>query len=253
RHATTSRKSAWRYSPWRAKLRSQAMRKRAILMPLVVVRSSGSATRRPMIATTFNIRQDSSYSVELVFPCDDQGAHDALGDRVHTVQCGGEVGLAGEIDHRVDALVLVVDGVGQTALAPLVDGVDRTVGLDQGLELTDQSGGSLVVEGGGGNQHGFVLCHFVHLLLDIRASDGSQGSAGLPAGPSLQTAIYYTKRRLDCQSLFSGFSGGCSRCIRTSLPLFFSFAHPMASPAPCSRRVRTWQLRGPKTPSMAAR
>ena len=29
-------------------------------------------------------------------------------------------------DHGVDALFLVVDGVGQTALAPLVDGIDRT-------------------------------------------------------------------------------------------------------------------------------
>ena len=97
------------------------------------------------------------YSVELVFLCNDQGAHDALGDLVHAVQLGGEVGLAGEVDHSVDALVLVIDGVCQTALAPLVDGIDGTVCLDQGLELTNQIGGSLLIVGGVGNQHGFVL------------------------------------------------------------------------------------------------
>ena len=43
---------AWRQQ---AKLRSHAMRKLHTLVPLWVVRSSGSATRRPMIATTFNI------------------------------------------------------------------------------------------------------------------------------------------------------------------------------------------------------
>lgn len=37
------------------KLRSQAMRKLHTLVPCGVVRSSGSATRRPMMATTFNI------------------------------------------------------------------------------------------------------------------------------------------------------------------------------------------------------
>src|SRR5699024_2671819 len=46
---------------------------------------------------------------------------------------------------------------------------------------------------------------FVHLLLDIRASDGSQGSAGHPAGLPLQKAIHYTKRMRDCQSLFWDF------------------------------------------------
>ena len=39
----------------------------------------------------------------------------------------GEAGLAGEVDHGVDALFLVVDGVGQTALAPLVDGIEMCI------------------------------------------------------------------------------------------------------------------------------
>ena len=72
----------------------------------------------------------------------DQAAHNTFSDLVHTVQLSREAGLAGEIDHGVNAFLLVVDGVGQTALAPLVDGIDRTVSLDQGLELTNQSGGS---------------------------------------------------------------------------------------------------------------
>ena len=42
-----------------------------------------------------------------------------------------------------------------------IDGIDGTVSLDQGLELTDESGRSLLVESSAGNQHGFVLCHFV--------------------------------------------------------------------------------------------
>ena len=91
----------------------------------------------------------------------DQAAHNAFSDLVHTVQLSGEAGLAGEVDHGVDAFLLVVDGIGQTALTPLVDGIDRTVSLDQGLELTDESGRSLLVESSAGNQHGFVLCHFV--------------------------------------------------------------------------------------------
>ena len=97
---------------------------------------------------------------ELLLVSNDQAAHNAFSDLVHTVQLSGEAGLAGEVDHGVDAFLLVVDGVGQTALAPLVDGIDRTVSLDQGLELTHQSGGSLLIESGAGNQHGFVLCHF---------------------------------------------------------------------------------------------
>ena len=52
----------------------------------------------------------------------DQAAHNTFGDLVHTVQLSGEAGLAGEVDHSVNAFLLVVDGVGQTALAPLVDG-----------------------------------------------------------------------------------------------------------------------------------
>ena len=76
-----------------------------------------------------------SVTEELLLVSNDQAAHNALSDLVHTVQLSGEAGLAGEVDHGVDALFLVVDGVGQTALAPLVDRIDRTVSLDQGLEL----------------------------------------------------------------------------------------------------------------------
>nr|DAL75682.1 MAG TPA: hypothetical protein [Caudoviricetes sp.] len=50
-----SMKSACRCSPCRTKLRSQAMRNRQTFTPAGVVRSSGSATRRPMIATTLSI------------------------------------------------------------------------------------------------------------------------------------------------------------------------------------------------------
>ena len=65
----------------------------------------------------------------------DQAAHNAFGDLVHTVQLSGEAGLAGEVDHGVDAFLLVVDRVGQTALAPLVDRIDRTVSSIRDLNL----------------------------------------------------------------------------------------------------------------------
>nr|DAY08372.1 MAG TPA: hypothetical protein [Caudoviricetes sp.] len=55
RHATMSIKSACRCSLCRAKLRSQAMRKLHTLVPCWVVLSSGSATNRPMIATTLSM------------------------------------------------------------------------------------------------------------------------------------------------------------------------------------------------------
>ena len=78
-----------------------------------------------------------SVTEELLLVSNDQAAHNTFGDLVHTVQLCREAGLAGEVDHGVNAFLLVVDGVGQTALAPLVNGIDRTVSLDQGLELTN--------------------------------------------------------------------------------------------------------------------
>ena len=55
RQATTSRKSACRSWPCCTKFRSHAMRTVHTLTPEGVVRNSGSATSRPMIATTFSM------------------------------------------------------------------------------------------------------------------------------------------------------------------------------------------------------
>ena len=87
----------------------------------------------------------------------DQAAHNTFSDLVHTVQLSREAGLAGEVDHGVNAFLLVVDGVGQTALAPLVDGIDRTVSLDQDLNLPTRAAVASSSRRGAWYQHGFVL------------------------------------------------------------------------------------------------
>ena len=55
RQTTMSIKSALRSSPARTKLRSTAIRNVHVATPFGVWRSSGSATRRPIKATTFSI------------------------------------------------------------------------------------------------------------------------------------------------------------------------------------------------------
>ena len=100
------------------------------------------------------------------------------------------VGPCGEVelDHGVNALDLVVDGIRQTALAPLVDRIDGAVRLDEGLELAHQGGGSLLIQSGAGNQHGFVLSHFsVHLLLDVWPLSGQGCGAKQRAAAALFT------------------------------------------------------------------
>ena len=69
----------------------------------------------------------------------DNAAENAFGDTVVTIQLCGEIRLAGELDHGINALGFVFDGVGETALAPIIDRIDRTVCFDQGLELADQA------------------------------------------------------------------------------------------------------------------
>ena len=49
-----------------------------------------------------------------------------------------------EIDENIVAFLLVVDLVGQSALAPLIDGIDGAVGSDQIGELLNQLGGGVL-------------------------------------------------------------------------------------------------------------
>ena len=81
----------------------------------------------------------------------DNAAENAFGDTVVTIQLCGEIRLAGELDHGINALGFVFDGVGETTLAPIIDRIDRTVCFDQGLELADQGSGSLLIQSRTGN------------------------------------------------------------------------------------------------------
>src|SRR5699024_1895442 len=103
----------------------------------------------------------SAFSVSLLLLSNGHAAKNAFSDLENTIQLSREIGLAGELDHRVHTLGLIVDGIGETLLAPIINRIDRTVRRDQVLELVDQSGGSLLVEVGGGNHHGFVLSHIL--------------------------------------------------------------------------------------------
>ena len=70
------------------------------------------------------------------------------------------------------ALVQVVDGIGQTALAPVVDGGHRALGFHQSLELLDHCGDGLFAQRGVHDIDHFIVCVYLchgslHLLMDI--------------------------------------------------------------------------------------
>jgi hypothetical protein len=50
---------------------------------------------------------------------DDQGAHDAVGNLVHTVKLGREIRCALKIDEHIIPLGKIVDGIGESPLSPL--------------------------------------------------------------------------------------------------------------------------------------
>ena len=76
---------------------------------------------------------------------------------LNTVKLGGEGRGARELDEDVIALSHVVDGIGQTALAPFGNIGDFAVLLDQGLELFNDRLDSLFPKGQIDNEESLVL------------------------------------------------------------------------------------------------
>ena len=85
------------------------------------------------------MQQHSALVYSLLLNSKSHAAKNALGDLENAVQLSREIGLAGEADHRVHTLGLIVDGVSKTLLAPIINRIDRTIRCDQVLELVYQS------------------------------------------------------------------------------------------------------------------
>ena len=104
-----------------------------------------------------------SISSSLLVLADDQGADNAVSNAEDTIELQGEAGGGSKGHEDVVAVVLVVDGIGQTALAPLVNLGQSAVGLHQVLELGHESGGRLLAQVGVQNVDSLVvraeLCH----------------------------------------------------------------------------------------------
>ena len=203
RHATTSMKSVL-FSPESRflKSRSTARVKLVTETPDCVVRSSGSRTRRPIMIMRFSIFR----LLPLLALADDHGAQNAVGDAQNTVQLLGEIGIAGEGHEDIVPLRLVIDGVGQPALAPLLNLHDRAVLLGQRLKLLDGGGNSLLAQRGIDDIHDFVisvnLCHGLHLLLD----EWPPLSGGSKDSPQNASPIIIPVSR-EMSRRFSGFFG----------------------------------------------
>ena len=77
-----------------------------------------------------------------------------------------------EVDENIVAFLLVVDLVGQSALAPLIDGIDGAVGSDQIGELLNQLGGGVLGQLVAQYEYCLIalgqVCHTLHLLMDFR-------------------------------------------------------------------------------------
>ena len=93
-------------------------------------------------------------------------AHDLLIVLEVTLELCGQSGLAVENNENVVTLGLVIDRVGEAALAPLVDLDDLTaVSGDDTVELIDYGLGFLLIKLGHDNIQTFVLLHLIHLLM----------------------------------------------------------------------------------------
>mgnify|MGYP000513742746 CR=1 FL=1 len=167
RQATTSMKSV-AFSPLSRllKSRSTATEKDVTAVPFCVRRSSGSRVSRPMMTIRFNIALPSLFAL-----ADDHGADDTIGNAEDTVQFLGEIGRAREGDQNIVAFGDVVDGVGQLALAPLLNLHSRAVLLHEGLELFGQSGDLLFGQSAVHDENDLIVCgnlshSWLHLLLD---------------------------------------------------------------------------------------
>lgn len=86
------------------------------------------------------------YIISLVLFCNDERTDHAFSDLVDTIQLGRELVRSSEVDENIVAFLLVVDFVSQSALAPLIDGIDGAVGSNQIGKLLHQLGGGFEVD-----------------------------------------------------------------------------------------------------------
>src|ERR1700712_908297 len=126
----------------------------ATAAPDGVKRSSGSAVRLPTTVMTV------SPATSALFRAQNLGPQDGLVQVQLAVEFEDGRGFGLEVDDRVDALAVLVDLVGEPALAPDVDLVHRaTVVLDHVEERVEGRSDGALFQGGVEDDHYFVVTH----------------------------------------------------------------------------------------------
>ena len=96
-------------------------------------------------------------------PLDDDGTQDAVGDLIPSVQLGGKLRIALEVDQGVVTFGLFRDGIGEATLPPIVNTFNSTVLCDKSLELVYELSATFFPQLGGSDDDGLVqvlsLCH----------------------------------------------------------------------------------------------
>ena len=125
-------------------------------------RHRDAALRAPQFGITGQATHDDNAiehtASSLFASADDHGAHDAVGNAEHAVQLGGEFSAAAERHQDIIAFRLVVDFVGQLALAPFLDFNSAGVLLGKSRELCDQSRSLFFALGGIDDVDNLILC-----------------------------------------------------------------------------------------------
>ena len=143
-----------------------------MLIPLVHVRLDAAELLSGNGFSFFGDRSDAGRTrldaALLLQKLDDLGTDNVLVDAEITGELLGQLGSAVEADIHVVTFGLVVDGVGQATLAPLLNLDNLTaVGSDDTVELLDELLAGSLLDGGIDDVDQFVLIHdLFHLLLD---------------------------------------------------------------------------------------
>src|SRR3954453_4518565 len=127
-HPMNSASPSFHSPDWRSKVRGvEATVKFATAAPDGVKRSSGSAVRLPTTVMTVSPAMSArSRGGALALEAQDLGAQHGLVEPQLAVELGDGGRLAGGLEEGVDALDVLLDLVGEAALAPHLDLLDRT-------------------------------------------------------------------------------------------------------------------------------
>ena len=101
---------------------------------------------------------------------DHEGTENGVCDSEVTLELTGKIRGRSDVHQYIITLGLVVDGIRQTALAPLVYAINRAAILgDEVGEAVDELTTRLLLKSGVDDVHDFVLVHLLtHLLMDLR-------------------------------------------------------------------------------------